>query len=148
MKKYEVYMDLTVTVTVDVHAENEEQAKKKAMAGVDANESYFISKYDSLIEREVTEVNECEPEDDDPLKDYSEDYRNGIAYVMENLDEDDKAIIRAECNKAYKQHLIPDCNIVDDSKVTDLLEEYGQENDLPEGWYLEEYDASEILTMI
>ena len=82
------------------------------------------------------------------LKGYSEDYRKGIAYVMENMDEDDKAIIRAECNKAYKLHLIPNSNIVDDYKITDLLEEYGQNEDLPEGWYLDEYDASEILTMI
>lgn len=82
------------------------------------------------------------------LKGYSEDYRKGIAYVMENMDEDDKVIIRAECNKAYKLHLIPNSNIVDDYKITDLLEEYGQNEDLPEGWYLDEYDASEILAMI
>lgn len=148
MKKYEVYMDLTVTVTVDVHAENEEQAKKMAMAGVDANESYFISKYDSLIKREVTEVNECEDEEDDPLAKYSETYRDGIRYMLSQLDEDDRAVIRAECNKALGQHLMPDGNIVDDSKITDLLEEYGADEKLPEGWYLEEYDASEILMMI
>lgn len=86
--------------------------------------------------------------DGDPLSDYSEDYRKGVAYVMKELDEDDKAIIRAECNKAYKMHLVPNGDVVDDSKITDLLEEYGQDNDLPEGWYEEEYDSSEILTMI
>ena len=58
------------------------------------------------------------------------------------------AIIRAECSQALNQHLIPDSNIVDDSKITDLLEEYGADEELPEGWYLEEYDASEILMMI
>jgi len=93
---------------------------------------------------EITEIDE----DSDPLADYSEDYRKGIAYVMKELDEDDKAIIRAECNKAYKMHLVPDGDVVDDSKVTDLLEEYGQDHDLPEGWYEEEYDSSEILTML
>ena len=86
--------------------------------------------------------------DGDPLADYSEDYRKGVAYVMEQLDEDDKAIIRAEGNKAYKMHLVPNGDVVDDSKITDLPEEYGQDNDLPEGWYEEEYDSSEILTMI
>ena len=85
---------------------------------------------------------------DDPLTEYSEDYRKGIAYVMEQLDEDDKTIIRAKCNKAYKMHLVPNGDVVDDSKITDLLEEYGQDNDLPEGWYEEEYDSSEILTML
>ena len=81
------------------------------------------------------------------LKGYSKTFRDGIAYVMENMDEDDKTIIGAECNKAYKQHLVPDENIVDDHKITDLLEEYGEDNDLPEDWYEEEYDASEILTL-
>jgi hypothetical protein len=84
----------------------------------------------------------------DFLPDYSEHYRKGIAYVMEQLDEDDKAIIRAECNKAYKMHLVPNGDVVGDSKITDLLEEYGQDHDLPEGWYEEEYDSSEILTML
>lgn len=83
-----------------------------------------------------------------PLASYSKTYRDGIAYVMANLDDDDKAIIRAECNKAYKMHLVPNGNIVDDAKIIDLLEEYGADNDLPEGWYLEEYDADEVLAMI
>lgn len=82
------------------------------------------------------------------LKGYSKEYRKGIAYVMENLDEDDKAIIHAECNKAYKQHLVPSESVVDDSVITDLLEEYGADEDLPEGWYLDEYDASEIFKLI
>ncbi len=94
---------------------------------------------------EITEVGEC---DNDPLAGYSEDYRKGIAYVMEQLDEDDKAIIRAACNKAYKMHLVPNGDVVDDSKVIDLLEEYGEDNDLPEGWYKEECDFDEILAKI
>jgi len=94
------------------------------------------------------DVDEIYTGENDPLEGYSDDFRNGIAYVMERLDEDDKAIIRAECNKALKMHLIPDSDIVDDSKITDLLEEYGADEELPEGWYLEEYDASEILIMI
>lgn len=75
-------------------------------------------------------------------------YRKGVAYVMENLDEDDKAVIRAKCNKSYSQHLVPNGSIVDDSPIIDLLEEYGQNEGLPEGWYLDEYDASVILAMI
>ena len=89
---------------------------------------------------------ECEKPD--PLADYSEDYRKGIAYAMEHLDETDRTVIRAECDKAYNQHLIPNGDIVDDHKITDLLEEYGEDHDLPEGWYLDEYDASEILPMV
>ena len=32
--------------------------------------------------------------------------------------------------------------------VFDLLEEYGADNDLPEGWWLEYGDIDDILTMI
>ena len=145
MKKYEVKMTMLVAVSVEVEAENEEQAEKRAMEQTAREEAYYLRHYDSIWERDITEVNETK---EGPLADYSEDYRKGIAYVMENLDEDDKAIIHAECNKAYKQHLVPSENVVDDSPIIDLLEEYGQDNDLPEGWYLDEYDASEILTMV
>ena len=93
---------------------------------------------------EITEVGEC---DDDPLAEYSENYRKGIAYVKEQMDEDDLTILRAQVSKNYKQHNAPATGI-DDSKVIDLLEEYGEDNDLPEGWYKEEYDSSEILTML
>jgi hypothetical protein len=149
MKKFEVRMTMLVAVSVEVEADNEEQAEKQAMEKTAREEAYYLQHYDSIWEREVTEVNECEPEDDDdPLAKYSETYRDGIRYMLSQLDEDDKAIIRAECNKALSQHLIPDGNIVDDSKITDLLEEYGADEELPEGWYLEEYDASEILMMI
>ena len=33
--------------------------------------------------------------------------------------------------------------LVDD--IYDLLEEYGQDNDLPEGWWMSEIDVDEIL---
>ncbi len=102
--------------------------------------------FDRLVEDGV-----LEPDDDDVpewLAKYSDCYREGILYAMEQLDEDDKAIIRAECNKAYKMHLVPNSVTVDDHKITDLLEEYGDDNDLPEGWYLDEYDASEVLSMV
>lgn len=148
MKNYEVRMTMLVAVSVEVEAENEEQAEKLAMEKTAREEAYYLQHYDSIWEREVTEVGECEDEDYDPLAKYSETYRDGIRYMLSQLDEDDKAIIRAECNKALNQHMIPDSNIVDDSKITDLLEEYGADEELPEGWYLEEYDASEILAMI
>jgi len=83
----------------------------------------------------------------DFLPDYSEDYRKGIAYVMEQMDEDDKAILRAQVSKNYKQHNAPATGI-DDSKIIDLLEEYGEDNDLPEGWYLDEYDADDVMLML
>ena len=98
--------------------------------------------YDGLVEDGTIESG------GGPLDGYSEEYRSGIDYALEHLDDADRAVIRAECNKAYMQHLVPDENVVDDHKITDLLEEYGEDNGLPEGWYLDEYDASEILLMV
>lgn len=106
--------------------------------------------FDKLVEDGVLEPDDDDDEDDVPewLAKYSENYRKGILYVMDELDVNERDIIRAECNMAYEMHLIPDSNVVDDFSITDLLDQYGQENDLPEGWYLDEYDASEVLSMV
>lgn len=106
-----------------------------------ATDEQLAALYDELKEEGIFNEN-------DPLEDYSEDFRAGMNYVLEQMCEEDKAIIRAEVSKAYSQHLVPNGDIVDDSRITDLLEEYGQDHDLPEGWYLEEYDASEILLLV
>lgn len=68
-----------------------------------------------------------------------------IAYVKENIDEDDLACIKAEANKCWKQHLVPTENLIDCEAITDLLEEYGQENDLDECWWEEYADIDEII---
>lgn len=143
-KRFNVDVDITMSCRIEVDAESEEQAKTIAQNWIGDDPWYYV-RDGHYIKHEFEEVSECE---DDPLTEYSEDYRKGIAYVMKELDEDDKAIIRAECNKAYKMHLVPNGDVVDDSKIIDLLEEYGQDHDLPEGWYEEEYDSSEILTML
>lgn len=93
---------------------------------------------------EITEVSEC---DDDPLADYSEDYRKGIAYVKEQMEDFEKDIIRAKVNRNYAQHDSPSTGL-DDHRIIDLLEEYGEDHDLPEGWYLDEYDADDVMLMI
>lgn len=68
-----------------------------------------------------------------------------IAYVKENIDEDDLACIKAEANKCWKQHLVPTENLIDCEAITDLLEEYGEDNGLPEGWWEEYAEIDEII---
>ena len=144
--KYKVFMDITVSkILYGIEAETDEQAQAIALEKVKNDPYYYAAHADGFVKAEVEDFDE---DDDDPLAKYSETYRDGIRYMLSQLGEDDKAIIRAEYNKALNQHLIPDSNIVDDSKITDLLEEYGADEELPEGWYLDEYDASEILAMI
>lgn len=146
MKQFRVDVDFRVTKCIFVDAETAEQAEEIVEQRCKDNPYQYTSDPDACTDYSICDVNECE--EPDPLADYSEDYRKGIAYALEHLDETDRAVIRAECDKAYNQHLIPNGDIVDDHKITDLLEEYGQDNDLPEGWYLDEYDASEILPMV
>ena len=71
-----------------------------------------------------------------------------IAYVQENIDEDDLACIKAEANKCWKQHLAPTENLIDCEPITDLLEEYGQENDLDERWWEEYAEIDEIINKL
>ena len=70
--------------------------------------------------------------------------KGAIDYIRKNMDEDDLAILRAEMNKCYNMHLIPDDNVMDCNRVIDMLDEYGEENDLVEGWW-ENYEMSDIL---
>ena len=145
--KYKVFMDITVSkILYGIEAETDEQAQAIALEKVKNEPYYYAAHADGFVKAEVEDFDT--DEEDDPLAKYSDTYRDGIKYMLSQLDEDDRDIIRAECNKALKSHLIPDSDVVDDSKITDLLEEYGADEDLPEGWYLEEYDASEILMMI
>lgn len=74
--------------------------------------------------------------------------KKAVQYVRDNMDEDDMAILKAEMTKCYNMHLIPSENAVDCSSVIDLLEEYGEDNDLPEGWWESECEIDEILAKL
>ena len=71
-----------------------------------------------------------------------------VKYVRENMDEDDMAILQAKMNKCYKMHLIPGENVMDCDRVIELLDEFGEENDLEERWWEDECDLDEILTKL
>lgn len=71
-----------------------------------------------------------------------------LQYVRENMDEDDKEILKAEVSKCYKMHLVPNSQLVDCSQVIDLMEEYADEHDLPESWWEEYADIDEILNKL
>lgn len=130
---------MTVCVTVEVAAENPEDAEKKALEKTGCDEAYYLSKYDSVWEREVVEVNECKVNDQKTLVD------RGIDYVREHLEPEDLSIIRAQVDCSYRYNMSPSCCVTGHSKVIDLLEEYGQDNDMPEGWWMEYGEIDDIL---
>ena len=52
MKKYEVRMTMTVCVTVDVEAENSEDAEKKALEKTGDDAAFYLHQYESVWDRD------------------------------------------------------------------------------------------------
>ena len=156
MKKYEVSVTRIgyAHTTIEVEAESEEQAEQKA---IDMAGNYDFSEHDA--DYECNGVTIVEPDDDpadhvaadDPAQEvyasYSEDMRKAVAYINRQLEPEDKTIICAKVDKNFKQHMNPAYGI-DDGKIIDLLEEYGQDNDLPEGWWEAECEMDDIVLLI
>ena len=138
MKNYEVRMTMLVAVTVSVEAENAEAAEKLAMEKTGNEEAYYLSHYDSVWEREVVEVNECEPDEEDSMTE-------ALDYVRGELDRADELLIYKATVSKNLDHRLPAATGLDDGKIIDLLEEYGEDNDLPEGWWEEYGDIDDIL---
>ena len=72
-----------------------------------------------------------EPKDDEDIPDLM---KEALDYVRSQLDEWRLEEYRAQINSAYEYHTTPTA-YADFDHIRDLLEEYGQENDLPEGWW-------------
>ena len=69
-----------------------------------------------------------------------------LDYVRENIDEWELRSMRMDCaiQRAPFSHLYPQ----DADDIADTLEEYGQDNDLPEGWWCEYGDIDDIVEQI
>ena len=142
MKQFAIDVDFRVTKCIYVDAETAEEAEKMVKDRLNANPYTDAMNPDSITDFDILEVNECETEDDE-----DQTLKKAVAYVRERMDEDDMSIIHAQINKCYKQHLVPTFGLVDCDSVLSLLEEYGEEHELSEGWW-EEYDDDEILLNI
>ena len=70
--------------------------------------------------------------------------QKAMRYVWEQLSEIDKAEIDLAINKAWYNHtsILREGDAIV-NKVCDLLEEYGQDNDLQEGWWLDYGDEEQ-----
>lgn len=147
-KLYEVRVDFTVNKSLFISATSAEEAERFVKKKLDADPYYDAKTMDSVLHYDIVSVEESEDDEiseQDQLEGCSDTMRQAVWYIRENMDEDDMAILKAEMNKCYKMHLIPDEDVMDCSKVIDLLEEYGQENDLPEGWWESECEIDDIL---
>lgn len=72
-----------------------------------------------------------ESKDDDT----PEEMKEALDYVRENMNEIRMQEVKLAVDKAYEHHLTPSAFYNVGDTVTDLLEEYGDDNDLPEGWW-------------
>lgn len=73
-------------------------------------------------------------------------FDNALDYVRRYVDMPyiNNCIVRAMEMRCPFSHAFP--LEVDD--ITDLLEEYGEDNDLPEGWWLEYGDIDDIVEQL
>lgn len=69
-----------------------------------------------------------------------------INYVRKNIDMDDVNYIRGCVWKHHSSARAENPDIL--TRIYDLMEEYGADNDLPEGWWLDEMDEEEIFEQL
>lgn len=67
-----------------------------------------------------------------------------LDYVRSQIPDWQLEEYRAEINSAYEYHTTPTA-YADFDRIRDLLEEYGQEHELPEGWWENEGDLDDWL---
>lgn len=72
----------------------------------------------------------------------TQDMTNALAMIRQRIPLEE---VQLTTSQIYNEHsCLADCdplNLTD--RITDLLEEYGDDHDLPEGWYLNEVDDIE-----
>lgn len=135
MKKYIVDVDITMSCRICVNAESEEQAKN-IVANWIGDDPWHYVKDGHYMSHEFEAVNEG----DEPT-----DFERALAYVREQLGPETLAIIKAQVDRSYRYHMAPSDCVTEDGKIIDLLEEYGQDNDLPEGWWENEGDIDDVM---
>lgn len=94
--------------------------------------------YMGLVRDGVIEGGDDDDEEQDGTK-------AALDYVRGQLDPEELAAIHAQIDRAYRYHMSPSHCVTNDDKVIDLLEEYGEENSLPEGWWMNEGDIDDWL---
>ncbi len=70
--------------------------------------------------------------------------KQAIDYVRSELSEADLNLIQARIIKADEMHLMPD-DCFDFSHVVDLMDEFGHDHDLEDGWWCDHIDINDIL---
>ena len=136
MKHFEVDVDITMSKRISVEAESEEQAKAILNGWIKYNPYEYAHSFEAYVKHEITDVNEDDSEPD-PMT-------PALDYVRSQIDEWRLEEYRAAIHSAYEYHTTPTA-YADFDHIRDLLEEYGADNDLPEGWWENEGDLDDWL---
>jgi len=144
MRQYRVFIDITVTKTLSISAESEEQAREQALKQCRERPDYYARDNDGVID---VSVSECE-EDGEP--DARTVIDKAIDYVKENLEADELAEIRAQVDRSYRYHMMPSDCVTGTDRVIELLGEYGRDyedvgEDNADCWWEPHIDLDDIL---
>lgn len=150
-KFFKVRVDFTVTKSLYTSASSKEEAERFFKEKLDKDPYYDARTMDAVLNYKIVEVVESEKDEtaeQDDLEGCSDTMRQAIQYVRDNMDGWEMDALKAEMEGCYEMHQIPNDNVMDCSRVIDLLEEYGEENDLPECWWESECEIDEILVKL
>lgn len=79
-------------------------------------------------------------------KEKKSNLQKALDYVREQMDDDKLAVVRAQRNYNWVHRMLVQTDY--DEEIFDLLEEWGEEHGLPEGWWENEADMEDILEII
>ncbi len=137
MKQYAVDVDITMSKRIYVDAESEEAAKVIVNNWMQDDPYYYAKDADAYVKHEVTDVTEAGESEHSELDE-------ALDYVRKEMDEDDLLIYKATVSKNMNCRYPVGAGL-DDGRIIDLLEEYGDDNGLSEGWWEEYGDIEDIL---
>lgn len=114
---------------------------------VDCEDLYILGDVINMLDHVVVDVNDNSTYDGETEDEEGETlFETALNYVRSNIDMDDVRYIRGCVDKHHSCVRAEDCAIL--TRIYDLMEEYGEDNGLPEGWWLEEMDEEEIFDQL
>lgn len=139
MKQFAVDIDITMSKRVYVDAVDETQARLIADNLIPDDPFYYAGSADTYVKHEVTGVSETDEESGADSKCGALDYLRG------QLSDGELEVVKAQVNKNLLRRQPASMGIGED-RFIDLLEEYGEANNLPEGWWESEGDIDDWLS--
>lgn len=111
--------------------------------GVEFSETLLIE--DAETYKDISDEWDADDEDGGEEPEEPDGMAEGLTYLREHLAQDEIDEIRAQIDRSYRYHMNPSDCCAFNSRVEELLEEYGEDNDLPEGWWMYEGDIDDWL---